>query len=189
MGRHAGLSLTRTQHRQLHQFMKRTKDKREYRAAEGLLMRAEGASVEDISRRLAVSMNQVFVWTRKFRSQGVNGLQVKKQTGRPPEKARLAKPRIEALIDEDPQLFGFVKGRWVLRDIARELRKEGIGIHYSSVHRILEESGIRLKSPTQRAPGSIRKNYRKRQEIARYKRIAPALLKKNSPRIPGREMD
>ena len=180
MGRMAGLSLTETQRRQLLQFKAKTNDKREYRAADGLLLRAEGKTVDYVARRTGVTMKQVFMWTRKFRADGIVGLRVKKQTGRPSTKARLAKPRIEQLIDEDPQLFGFLKGRWVLRDIARELGKEGIDIHYSSVYRILEDSGIRLKSPKQRAPGSIKKNYRKRQEIARYKRIAPALFKKKS---------
>ncbi len=189
MGRMAGLSLTETQRRQLLQFKAKTNDKREYRAADGLLLRAEGKTVDYVARRTGVTMKQVFMWTRKFRADGIVGLRVKKQTGRPSTKARLAKPRIEQLIDEDPQLFGFLKGRWVLRDIARELGKEGIDIHYSSVYRILEDSGIRLKSPKQRAPGSIKKNYRKRQEIARYKRIAPALFKKNPPWISRREMD
>jgi hypothetical protein len=68
----------------------------------------------------------------------------------------------------------------VLRDISRELKKEGIDLHYTGVHRILGDLGIVLKSPKLRAPGSIRKNYRKRAEIRRYKRVAGALLKKGS---------
>lgn len=178
MGRCAGISLSKAQRKQLQQFMNKTKKKSEYRAAQGLLMRSEGNSVEEIARQFGVTMKQVFVWTRKFRAEGIDGLRVKKQTGRPSTKARLAKPRIEELIDKDPQLFGYLKGRWVLRDIARELKKEGVEIHYTSVYRILEDLGIGLKSPKLRAPGSMKKNYRKREEIRRYKRIAPALFKK-----------
>jgi transposase len=178
MGRHAGLQLSRAQRRQLRRFMNKTKNKSEFRAAQGLLLRAEEKSVEEIARHFGVTMKQVFVWTRKFRIGGVDGLRVKKQTGRPATKARFAKPRIEELIDEDPQVFGYLKGRWVLRDIACELKKEGVDIHYSSVHRILGDLGIGLKSPKLRAPGSIKKNYRKREQIGRYKRIAPALFKK-----------
>src|SRR3990167_6185938 len=107
MGRRAGLSLTRTQRQQLQQFMKETKDKREYRAAGGLLMRAKGTK----------------------------GLHMKKPTGRKTTKADAAKPKIAALIDKDPQAFGYLKGRWVLRDISRELKKEGIDMHWTSVGR------------------------------------------------------
>jgi len=178
MGRRAGLSLTRTQRQQLQQFMKETKDKREYRAAGGLLMRAEGKSVGDISRHIGVSMNQIFVWTRDFSAKGTKGLHMKKPTGRKTTKADAAKPKIAALIDKDPQAFGYLKGRWVLRDISRELKKEGIDIHWTSVGRMLKELDMVLKTPRLRAPGSIKKNYRKREEIRRYKRIAPALLKK-----------
>jgi len=160
--------------------MKKTKDKLEYRAADGLLMRAEGKSVDAISRRLGVSMNQVFVWTRKFRATGTKGLRMKKPTGRKTTKADAAKPKIAALIDKDPQAFGYLKGRWVLRDISRELKKEGVDMHWTSVGRVLEDLDLVLKSPRLRAPGSIKKNYRKREEIQRYKRIAPALLKKRS---------
>lgn len=184
MGRHAGLQLSGREHKELRGFMGETKNKNEFRAAHGLLLRSEGKSTEDVAAHFGVTKKQVFVWTRKFRAGGVNGLRVKKQTGRPPIKAQIAKKRIEELIDKDPQTFGYLKGRWVLRDIARELKKEGIGVHYSSVYRILDDVGIKLKSPKLRAPGSIRKNYYKREQIRRYKRIAPALLKKSSDRIP-----
>ena len=180
MGRRPEFSLKTTQQQQLRAFMAKTNDKREYRAADGLLLRAEGKSADKVAHRLGVTIKQVFVWTRKFRSAGIAGLHMKKSTGRKSTKADAAKPLIEKIIDDDPQAFGYLKGRWVLRDIAHELKKERIDVHWTSVGRMLKEIGIRLKSPKHRAPGSIRKNYGKRQEIARYKRIAPALLKKRS---------
>ena len=180
MGRNAGIILSRPQRRALKKFMEKTKDKREYRAAWGILLRAEGEAVADIARRLGVTMKQVFVWTRKFRAEGTNRLKVRKQTGRPATKALRATPIISDLLDADPQAFGYLKGRWVLRDIARQLKKEGIHIHYTSVRRILEDLDIKLKSPKLRAPGSIKKNYKKRVEIGNYKKVAAALLKKTS---------
>ncbi len=178
MGRKAGIQLTAAMERALRLIAKKTKDKREYRAATGILLRGKNISAYDVARQLGVSIKQVFVWTRKFRAEGTAGLRMKKQTGRIPKKKNAAKESIVKLIDQDPQLFGFLKGRWVLRDIARHLKNEGIEIHYTGVHRILKELDITLKSPKLRAPGSIKKNYRKRAEIRRYRRIAPALLKK-----------
>jgi transposase len=178
MGRKPDFSLRAAQQQQLRALMEKTNEKREYRAAYGLLLRVEGKSADEVARRLGVTIKQVFVWTRKFRSTGIKGLHVKKSTGRKATKANAAKPVIARIIDDDPQSFGYLKGRWVLRDIARELKKESVNVHWTSVGRILKELGIGLKSPKQRAPGSIKKNYRKRLEIARYKRIAPALLKK-----------
>lgn len=178
MGRKPDFYLTSKQQRQLRKFMAQTKDAREYRAADGLLLRAEGKSADNVARHLGVTIKQVFVWTRKFRSTSIAGLHMKKSTGRKTTKADTAKPIISKIINEDPQAFGYLKGRWALRDISRELKKEGIGMHWTSVARMLDDLDIKLKSPRLRAPGSIKKNYRKREEIRRYKRIAPALLKK-----------
>jgi len=106
---------------------------------------------------------------------------LRKPPGRPPTEGNKAKSFIPELLRKDPQLFGYLKGRWVIRDIAKELRKEGISLSFQSVGRILQEMGIGLRRPKLRAPGSLRKNYRKRREIANYKAIAPALFKKGSP--------
>ena len=189
MGRRPEFTLRATQQQQIRAFMTKTNDKREYRAAEGLLLRTEGRSANDVAHRLGVTIKQVFVWTRKFRSRGVNGLCMKKSTGRKTTKADAAKPLMAQLIEEDPHVFGYLKGRWVLRDIAQELKKEHIHVHWTSVGRMLKELGIGLKKPRLRAPGSLKKNYRKRQEIRRYKRMASAFLKKKyPPRVSRREM-
>ena len=160
--------------------MAKTKEKREYRAASGILLRAEGKKAEDVASHLGVTIKQVFAWTRFFRAKGIAGLHMKKPTGRKPIKARIAKKILPSLLSKDPQAFGYLKGRWVLRDIAKELRKEGVQLDFSSVHRILHDIGIVLKSPKMRAPGSVQKNYRKRTQIRNYKRAASMLLKKRS---------
>lgn len=180
MGRKAGIELSNVQREQLTHFMNETKDKREYRAALGVLLRGDGKSAKEVGRQLGVTIKQVFMWCRKYHTKGIDGLRMKKQPGRPAIYGDKARKIVPELLKKDPQAFGYLKGRWVLRDIARELKKEGIDLHYTSVHRILSDLGIVLKSPKLRAPGSIRKNYRKRAEIRRYKRAASALLKKGS---------
>ena len=82
------------------------------------------------------------------------------------------------LLKHDPQTFGFLKGKWVLRDISKQLKKEGIILNYTGVYRALGDLGIVQKMPKLRARGSLVKNYKKREEIRRYKKIAAALLKK-----------
>lgn len=180
MGRHSGIRLSNKQEQALRQFMAKTKDKREYRAASGILLRAEKKSAEDVARHLGVTIKQVFAWTRFFRANGIAGLHMKKPTGRRPTKALKAKKIIPSLLRKDPQMFGYLKGRWVLRDIAKELRKEGLPFDFSSVYRVLRDLGVVLKSPKMRAPGSVYRNYRKREQILGYKRAASMLLKKTS---------
>lgn len=181
MPQYAGIRLSLGQKKVLKKFMHGTKDKREYRAAFGILLRAEGAKAKDVGQKLGVTIKQVFMWCRKFRDEGVEGLRVKKQSGRPAIEGKKAKRVLVNLLSQDPQTFGFLKGKWVLRDISKALKKDGITLHYSSVHRVLGDLGIVQKSPVLRAQGSIKKNYVKRAEIRRYKKVAAALLKKELP--------
>ena len=67
MGRYAGISLMWSQRRELQHFMVETKDKREYRAAMGVLSRADGKPAIEVAGHFGVTIKQVFTWTRKFR--------------------------------------------------------------------------------------------------------------------------
>jgi len=180
MAMHAGIKLAKGERRVLKKLMQTAKEKREYRAAVGILLRGEGHAADSVARKLGVTIKQVFVWCQKFRTGGIEALRVRKQPGRPPRAGDKAKQRIPWILKRDPQAFGYLKGRWVLRDIARQLKKEGISLHYSSVHRVLGDLGIVRKSPRLRARGSLEKDYRKREEVRRYKQVAAALLKKES---------
>lgn len=178
MGRKAGLGLSIREKKVLNKFMRAAKDAREYRAALGILLRAEKKSADEVGKKLGVTIKQVFMWCRKFKEQGVSGLKIKTQTGRIPRAKNKAKEVLPQLLHQDPQSFGFLKGKWVLRDISKQLKKEGINLNYTGVRRALSDLDIVQKMPKLRAPGSIVKNYKKREEIRRYKQIAAALLKK-----------
>ena len=178
MGRKAGIRLSLRQEKILKKFMRSVKDAREYRAALGILMRAEEKAAEEVRQKLGVTIKQVFMWCRKFKEQGTNGLKVKKQTGRPARAGNKAKNVLPRLLKQDPQVFGFLKGKWVLRDISKQLKKEGITLNYTGVRRVLGDLDIVQKMPKLRAQGSIVKNYKKREEIRRYKKIAAVLFKK-----------
>lgn len=181
MPNHAGIKLSANQKKVLKIFMKKAKDKREYRAALGILLRTEGKTALFVAQKLGTTIKQVFMWCRKFRENGVIGLQIKKQSGRPAKDGSKAKKLIPKLLKQDPEAFGFLKGKWVLRDLSKQLKNEGINLNYTGVRRVLNDLGITQKKPILRAPGSIKKNYQKRAEIKRYKKIAGALLKKKLP--------
>ena len=180
MSRSSGIKLTKLQRHQLTQLSQTTKEACEYRSARGLLLRGEGQSASQVACQLGVTPKQVFVWWRHFRLEGISGLRVKKASGRPAKQKEQAKKLLPVLLKQDPQAVGYLKGRWVLRDLAKALANAGVTLHFTGVHRALKELDIKLIQPQLRAPGSIQKNYRKRREIARYRRIAPALLKKRS---------
>jgi len=177
IGRKAGIKLSEKERNELKSARKSIKDKGTFRAITGVLLRSEGYSAEAVAESLGVSPKQVFMWCQAYRKKGFKGLILDKPPGRPPTEGDKAKKRIPELLKNDPQLFGFLKGRWVVRDIAKQLKMEGINLSFQSVDRILHDLDISLKRPKLRAPGSIYKNYRKRKEISNHKAIAGMLLK------------
>jgi len=73
--------------------------------------------------------------------------QGERPSGRPPQKRKPAEARIKELLKQDPQAFGFLKGRWVVRDIAKSLSAEGIKVSRSYVHDLLKGLGLAYKRP------------------------------------------
>jgi transposase len=181
MGRTAGIKLSGKEINELENARKQTKDAQSFRAMTGVWLRCQGQSAETVGKNLGVCTKQVFMWCKRYKKKGIGGLALSKPPGRSPKEGNKAKERLPALLRCDPQLFGYLKGRWVVRDISKQLKKEGINLSFQSVDRVLHELGIPLKRPKLRAHGSIHKNYRKRKEIANFKNVAGALIKKGSP--------
>lgn len=177
MVRAPGIELALSQKKELRTFMQSTKNVQEYRAAQGVLLRTQRKTAEEVAMQLYVKKDRVFVWCRNYKKKGIKGLKMGKPTGRNPKKSVKAKKIIPELLKKEPQAFGFLKGRWVVRDIAKALKEENIDISFKQVHRVLNDLDLTLKQPQLRAPGSIKKNYQKRKQVRNYRRIAPALKK------------
>jgi len=163
---------------ELQHFLKNTRDKLEHTRALAILNRHNGMTAEEAAKSLHVTTVAVFKWCRKFREDGIDGIRRKKPAGRPPMIKKKAKQLIPRLLKQDPQAFGFLKGRWVSRDIARALNEEGVRIGYRYVCNILKELGLAYKRP-KLAVKSDDPNYaRKEREVNNYKKPSAMLLKK-----------
>ncbi len=112
-----------------------TKDAREYRAALGVLMRGDRKTAKQVGKQLGVTENRVFVWCTLYKRKGIDGFRMKHPTGRPARKGNQAKQIIPELLQEDPQMFGFLKGRWVVRDIAKALKETTSSINSAMTSR------------------------------------------------------
>lgn len=174
------LRLDRKRKRELKRLLSDTQDKKEYRRALGVLMRAQKKRVNDTAKQLGVSMDAVERWLRAYRRRGIDGIRARKHTGRPATKRKPAEARIRELLKQDPQAFGFLKGRWVVRDIARALSKEGIQVSRSYVHEMLQRMGLSYKRPRLDVKSNDPNYYRKAKEVRRYRQAAGMLAKRGS---------
>jgi transposase len=175
------LRLTRKEKRGLKRFVERTDDKREYRRGTAVLLRGAKRRVKDIARELNVSIDAVERWVRAYRKGGgIDSLRAKKHPGRPPRLRGMAMRRMRELLKEDPRAFGFLKGRWVVRDVAKALSQEGIKVSRSYVHHMLKELGLAYKRPKLDVKSDDPSYYRKAREVKRYKQAAGMLAKGGS---------
>lgn len=171
-------TLTDTQVKELQNFLHNTKDKHEHTRALALLMRYEGSTVEKVASTLRVCVDIVFRWSRSYRKNGIEGLRSKKPSGRPPVVKNRAKQIIPKLLKKDPQAFGYLKGRWVVRDIADALNEEGVSISFKHVHNILKDLGLSYKRPKLTVRSNDSQYARKEKEVRNYRKVAAALSKK-----------
>jgi len=170
--------LTRKDRRAIERLRRDAKDKLEYVRATCLLMRWKGRKVKDVAKELDISMGAVFKWEASFRRTGIEALRTKKPPGRPSIKKREARKHIPDLMKKDPQAFGFLKGRWVVRDISKALKQEGVDISPTQVHGILNDLGLSYKRPKLAVESNDPSLARKEREIRHYKQMAPALTKR-----------
>jgi seryl-tRNA synthetase len=68
------LRLDRKGKRELKKLLAVTQDKKEYRRALGVLMRAQKRRVKDIARELNVPIDAVERWLRAYRKRGIEGI-------------------------------------------------------------------------------------------------------------------
>ncbi len=79
-------------------------------------------------------------------------------------------------MKQDPQAFGYLKGRWVVRDIADALNEEGIPISFKHVHNMLKDLGLSYKRPKLIVRSNDSQYRRKEKQVRNYK--ASAMLGK-----------
>ena len=170
--------LTRRDRRRLSRIAERTKDRKEYVRATGLLMRWKGMKAREVADSLHVSISAVFRWEAILREHGVDGLRARKPSGRPAVNGSAARKLIPELMKKDPRAFGFLKGRWVVRDISKALKSEGVDIGPTQVHGILRDLGLSYKRPKLDVVSDNPSYARKARGLGRYEQVAPALAKR-----------
>jgi transposase len=138
--------LTGKERRHLDGLVRETKDKQEYARGTGMLMKWTGKKAEDVARELNVCMGAVFKVGASLQ-EGTKRPEKQEAPGRPPRQGREGERVHPRDNEEDPQAFGFLKGRWVVRDISKALKEEGVEISPTHVHGVLDDLGLSYKRP------------------------------------------
>jgi transposase len=139
MSKIIGIELTPQQRSALESWLRSGKtEQRLALRARMILLSAQGASTEEIARKLSVWPPLVSKWRRRFAEQGLEGLFDATRGGRPARYSEATRSRILAVLDEDPPA-GY--RRWNGRLVAERLGD----VSRDQVWRVLRCEGIQLE--------------------------------------------
>ena len=180
------LELSKQQKKELVLFMRRTRDKEEYRRAYAVKQKMEGVPYRAIAKDIGVNYRTVYDWIDNYRKFGLDGIRNRRKNGGRIAVISSAKNKEiikDIMLNQSPTTFGYLKNTWSIRLLAVHLSSLlGINVSRSQTWRIINDLGIVYKQPKLDLKKSD--DYeQKKEKIDKYKKISRALLKKDTTGI------
>ena len=176
------LELSKVQKEGLFDFMKKTKNKEEYRRAYAIKQKLEGIPYRTIAKNLDVNYRNAYNWIKEYKKYGLDGIRSKRSNaGRKPKiSSEKNKQMIKEIISKSPTTFGYLKNTWSIRLLAAYLTDIlEINVSPMQMWRIVHDLGIVSKRPKLVLEHEL--DYEeKKKTIDNYKKVSSALLKKDS---------
>jgi transposase len=141
--------LTPTQTAQLDRLSRTTKVPRLRTRAQMILLAAEqGLKVAQIARIVRESEATVLRWLKRYRAEGLEGLQDAPRPGRPAQLTEAYKAELLAAVRRRPRSLGLPFSLWTLQRLVDDLaERTGIRVSDETVRRALKQAGIVLSRP------------------------------------------
>jgi transposase len=141
--------LTPTQHELLDRWYRTTKAPRLRTRAQMILLSAEqGLKVAQIALITRESEATVLRWLKRYRAEGIEGLQDAPRPGRPSQMTEAYKAELLAAVRRRPRSLGFPFSLWTLQRLVDSLaERTGIRVSDETVRRALKHAGIVLSRP------------------------------------------
>jgi transposase len=142
-------ALPPVQHKELDHLYRTTKDPRLRTRAQMILLAAEqGLKVLQIARIVRESEATVLRWLKRYRAEGIEGLQDAPRPGRPSPMTQAYKDALLAAVRRRPRSFGLPFSLWTLQRLVDYLAEQtGIRVSDETVRRALKHAGIVLSRP------------------------------------------
>lgn len=155
------LSLSKKEKEQLEALLHNEKNVKQWKRYKAILTRAEINDPEEAARITGISTRQLSRHVESFRQKGIEGIKIKKQTGRPSLVSKRKQEKIIKIIGSNP--YG-----WSTKQI-HKLVYEKSGVKYSKrqVYRISQKWGFAEVAPrpksNRRASKSTVYRFKKKQ--------------------------
>ena len=142
-------ALPPVQHKELDHLYRTTKDPRlRTRAQMILLAAAQGLKVLQIARMVRASEATVLRWLKRYRAEGMEGLQDAPRPGRPSAMTTAYTAALLAAVRRRPRSFGLPFSLWTLQRLVDDLAEQtGIRVSDDTVRRALKHAHMVLSRP------------------------------------------
>ena len=84
----------------------------------------KGYKPKEVADMLSISQGQIYWWNKRWRSQGLEGLQDKERSGRPKLADGAYRQRLEELMATEPKELGYAFKVWTVKRLQAHLEKE-----------------------------------------------------------------
>lgn len=91
--------------------------------ATALRMLHQGFSTAEVSEILSVSKPVIYQWFRRFRTEGLSGLENRPKSGRPPIADEAFLKVLEETLDQEPGDLGYEFALWTVQRLNQHLQK------------------------------------------------------------------
>jgi transposase len=141
--------MTPMQGEQLDRLYRTTKVPRLRTRAQMILLAAEqGLKVPQIARIVRESEATVLRWLKRYRAEGIEGLQDAPRPGRPSPMTEAYQAELLAAVRRRPRSLGLPFSLWTLQRLVDYLAEQtGIRVSDETVRRALKRAGIVLSRP------------------------------------------
>jgi len=168
------IQVTNKQRLELESFRQQASSKDSEKALMALLSN-DGKSVPEIALMLKRNQHTVRDWLKRYRTQGINGLNRNFSPGRPNTMREKIKQYIHKIIGDAPINHGYQDSTWSVPLITYEVNKNlNLNASSKTVTRALKNMGYVYKRPSKTIPGHAPSKKEKQDTI---KKMVQGILK------------
>ena len=143
------LELSRSERTALEAALKATRDRRHWVRLRGVLLAAQGVPIAEICRDLGCAQSSAYDWLAHWRrSRDPAALADAPRSGQPPVLKAAHRARLEQLLGEPPEDYGYKTVGWTVPLFAIHFAEvEGVPVSETTLRRVLHALGYRWKRP------------------------------------------
>lgn len=142
------IELTREQEAVLRQLYRRTNSADVRSRCQMILLSGQGHNAAEIARLTFFDQDTVLFWFDRYEADGVDGLQDRPRSGRPPKMTQSGRDDLRQATEQDPRDIGHSFSLWTCSNLAQHLALKGhLRVAGETIRRHLRDLGFRIVRP------------------------------------------